>query len=68
MAVRTHRTLAQAVEEGLRLALATKKAGLEPVKGLVLPTFGGSGLNPGVDLDDMGNVLDAMDKDDFYRR
>jgi hypothetical protein len=68
LAVQSHRTLTQVVEEGLRLALATKKGGAEPVKGLVLTPFGGTGLKPGIDLDDMGNLLDAMDKHDIDRR
>jgi hypothetical protein len=68
LAVSSHRTLTQVVEEGLRLALAEKKGGAEPVDGLVLTSFGGKGLKPGIDLDDMGNLLDAMDKHDTDRR
>lgn len=68
MAVKTHRTLTQVVEDALRLALATKKDGAEAVQGLVLTPFGGKGLKPGVDLDDMGNLLDAMDKHDITGR
>jgi hypothetical protein len=68
LAVKTHRTLTQVVEDGLRLALATKKDGAERVHGLVLAPFGGKGLRPGIDLDDMGNLLDAMDKHDTTGR
>lgn len=32
-----------------------------------LPTFGGQGLQPGVDLDDSAGLLDLMDGDDAAR-
>jgi hypothetical protein len=68
LALETHRSLTQVVEEGLRLALATKKGGSEKVDGLLLASFGGNGVQPGVDLDDMGTLLDAMDRNDIVGR
>jgi hypothetical protein len=68
LAVKTHRTLTQVVEDALRLALAAKKDGGDTAKGLVLTPFGGKGLKPGVDLDDMGDLLDTMDKHDTFGR
>jgi plasmid stability protein len=58
-AARTGTTLTALVEEALRMRLTrspTRASG--PV---VLPTFAGDGLQPGVTLDDMDTVYDAMD-------
>lgn len=54
------RTLTGLIEDALREALAkrhTPRAGA-PVD---LPTFGGGGLQPGVDLDDNAALLDLME-------
>ena len=48
----------------IHVGLAWMQDGGETVQGLVLTPFGGKGLKPGIDLDDMGNLLDAMDKHD----
>jgi plasmid stability protein len=58
-AARMRTSLTALVEEALRIRLARptgRRSG--PV---VLPTFGGDGLQPGVSLDDMDSVYDAMD-------
>lgn len=59
LAARTGRTLTALVEEGLRRVLA------EPAprtrRQVELPTVGGKGLQPGVDLDDTAALLDLMD-------
>lgn len=68
LAVKTNRTLTQVVEDGLRLALAPKKDNAQAMQGLILTPFGGKGLKPGIDLDDMGTLLDAMDKHDVTGR
>ena len=68
LAAKTHRTLTQVVEDGLRLALAPKKDSVGKVRGLVLTSFGGKGLQSGIDLDDLGTVLDAMDDHASPRR
>lgn len=50
----------------LRRGLAALDAQTAPMSGSAatgppLPTFGGHGLRPGVDLDDSANLLDLMD-------
>jgi hypothetical protein len=57
LAIRTKRPLGDVVDDALRLLLArsTKVATVE----LDLPTFGGTGLRPGVDLENRER-LDAL--------
>ena len=58
-ASRSGRTLTAVIEDALRQALAQRDGGRgEPVE---LITCGGSGLQPGVDLDDSAALLDLMD-------
>jgi hypothetical protein len=59
MASRTHHTLGEVVEEGLRILLAHKRA-RRPEKKIPLVTFKGGGLRPGIDLDDSASLLDVM--------
>jgi hypothetical protein len=61
-AARSGRTLTQVIEDALREALArstSAKASRTPV---VLPTFAGKGLQPGVDLDSTASLLELMDE------
>jgi hypothetical protein len=59
-AVETGRTLTGVIEDALRESLAGKRAKgkSSPVH---LTTFGGTGLQPGVDLDDSADLLDVME-------
>ena len=59
-AAETRRTLTQVIEDALRAALARREGGARrrPVR---LTTCGGSGLLPGVDLDDTASLLDLME-------
>jgi hypothetical protein len=59
-AAATNRTLAAVVEEALREALARREKRL-PRKPFKMETFGGSGLQPGVDLDSNAKLLDLME-------
>lgn len=52
-------TLAGLVQDALRARLARPRSGGR--KKVQLPTFSGDGLQPGVSLDDMSTVYDAMD-------
>lgn len=54
------RTLSGVVEDGLRLLLSR----VESPRGdpLPLPTFGGSGLRPGVDLEDKEGLAALLDE------
>jgi hypothetical protein len=56
------RTLTQLIEDALRESLARRK-GPKAIQQVVLPTFKGDGLMPGVNLDDSAGLLDLMDDD-----
>lgn len=60
LAARTGRTLTAVIEDALRQALAAEK---RPERGPrpELPTFGGEGLQAGVDLDDSASLLALME-------
>lgn len=60
-AIETGRTLTAVIEDALRESLAVKRTRgkLSPVH---LTTFGGTGLQPGVDLDDSAALLDVMEE------
>jgi hypothetical protein len=59
-AAATDRTLTRLIEDALREALARRDA--RPARRRVrLPTVGGSGVQPGVDLDSNANLLDLME-------
>jgi hypothetical protein len=59
LAARTGRTLTRVIEDALRQSLAQRPGDAGgPVR---LPTFGGRGLRPGVDLDDSADLLDVME-------
>jgi hypothetical protein len=61
-ALDTGRTLTAVIEDALRVALGRRPAAeRERVK--ALPTYRGGGLQPGVDLDDSGALLDRMERD-----
>lgn len=58
-AARSHRSLSDVVNDALRLLLAERAP---EVRGRVrLPTFGGSGLRPGVDLEDKDALAALLD-------
>lgn len=58
-ASQTGRTLNAVVEDAVRAALLRRNA-IDSTP-IVLPTFRGNGLRPGVDLDDSAALLDLMD-------
>jgi hypothetical protein len=60
LAARTGRTLTSVIEDGLREALA-RHGRRQERRPVALSTFKGRGLQPGVDLDDTGGLLDIMD-------
>lgn len=57
------RTLGEVVEDALRMSLARPKAG-RPGRKLDLPTCGGRGPRPGVDLDDTAGLVELMERPD----
>jgi len=61
VAARTGRTLGQLVDDGLRLLLAPRQQAARDA-GVSLPTFGGSGLRPGVNLEDKEGLAALLDE------
>ena len=57
----TNRSVQAVVEDAVRAVVPPVRP---PDNGAVdkLPTFGGSGLQPGVDLEDRSGILDLMDE------
>lgn len=60
VAAASRRTLTAVIEDALREALARRRRGARPGR-VSLTTFGGSGVHPGVDLDDTAALIDVMD-------
>ncbi len=67
-ALRSRRSLGDVVDDALRLLLNRASAAIDHT--VDLPTFGGSGLQPGVDLEDreaLAALLDEPPDDDAPR-
>ncbi|NDL60536.1 CopG family ribbon-helix-helix protein [Phytoactinopolyspora mesophila] len=62
LAARTHRSMNSVVEDALRELLARQRR--RSRQEVSLTTFGGNGLQPGVDLDDTAALYDLMDEAD----
>ena len=63
VAARTGRTLTRVIEDALRETLARGKSNRRDQDKVELPTFNGSGLRPGADLDSSAELLELMDRD-----
>ena len=61
-AIDSNRTLTAVIEEALQAALSKRRGA--PAVRADLPTFGGGGLQPGVDLDDSAALLDLLEGPD----
>lgn len=61
LAVRTGRTVTRVIEDALREVLR-RRAADKPRTFVELPTAGGTGVLPGVDLDHGTALLDAMER------
>lgn len=61
-AARAGRTVAEVIEEALRAAMAERRPGARPDLP-PLPTSGGGGTLPGVDLTSAASLLDTLDED-----
>lgn len=64
LAVRRRTTLSSLVEDGLRVLLARSEHAEEPGAAGELPVYGGSGLQPGVDLEDKESIAALLDGGD----
>ena len=62
VAARTGSTLTRLIEDALRQSLGRRDS--VPVEPVDLPTVGGRGLQPGVDLDDSASLLELMERGD----
>jgi hypothetical protein len=60
LALHSRRPLGDVVDDALRLLMARNP---EQDRSVTLPTFGGSGLQPGVDLEDKAALLALLDED-----
>ena len=67
LAADSHRTLTSIVEDALQETISRRKPqhSQNPVR---LTTFGGNGLQPGVDLDDTASLTDLMEVSDAHDR
>jgi hypothetical protein len=61
-ALRNGTTIQRVIEDGLQLLLSRRRPAEGPRPRIV--TFKGTGLRPGVDLDDNAALLDLMEEDD----
>ncbi len=59
LALTTGRTLGAVVDDALRVLLHERAA--DPAKPVDLPAYGGSGLRPGVDLEDKDALAALLD-------
>jgi hypothetical protein len=59
LATRTGRSLGDVVDDALRVLLA--RSGRRATAAVVLPRYGGSGLLPGVDLEDKESLAALLD-------
>lgn len=62
LAARSQRSLSDVVNDALRTLLADRPLGARAA--VRLPTFGGSGLQPGVDLEDKDALAALLDEDE----
>ena len=62
LAARTRRSLGDIVDDALR-AMLLRAADPRGSDAVSLPTYGGSGLRPGVDLDDKAAVAALLDEE-----
>lgn len=64
LAVESGRSLGAIVEDALRVHLTVRRAG-GSLPDIDFPTVGGSGLQPGVDLDDKDSLARLLGDEDF---
>lgn len=62
LAAKTDRTLTAVIEDALREVLARRNQTRK--KAVKLPTYGGSGTRPGVDISNSAALLDIMEAPD----
>lgn len=65
LAVRSSRSLGEVLDDALRMLLA--EASPADAEDFSLPTYGGSGLRPGVDLTDKDALAELLDDSESSR-
>ncbi len=60
LAAASHSTVTALIEETLRESLARRRRSRQ-LRRVILPTYGKKGLLPGVDLDNIASLFDAME-------
>jgi len=60
VAARTHRSIGSVFEDALRQMLAKAADPRSRTEAVSLPTDGGSGLQPGVDLENKGQIAELL--------
>lgn len=66
VAARTHRTIGSVFEDALRQMLARADDPRSPTGAVSLPSDGGSGLQPGVDLDNKDQIAQLVGDEDIH--
>lgn len=67
VAARTHRTIGSVFEDALRQMLARADDRQSPTGAVSLPSDGGSGLQPGVDLENKDQIATLLGDEDLAR-
>lgn len=63
LAAETGRSLTAVIEDALREVIGRRNIARTQTDHFILPTFGGRGLRPGIDLDNSAELLDLMEED-----
>lgn len=66
VAARTHRTIGSVFEDALRQMLARADDPRSPTGAVSLPSDGGSGLQPGVDLENRDQIAQLVGDEDIH--
>ena len=67
LATDTDRTMTQVLEDALREVVARARREAKPQEKFSMPTYRGTGIRPGVDLEDSAALLDLMEDPDRFR-
>lgn len=65
VAARSHRSLGAVIEDALRFLFTERAGEASPRPRVVLPTDGGSGLQPGIDLEDKDALAQILGDNDM---
>jgi hypothetical protein len=64
LAAESGRTMSAVIEDALRESLARRRKAVEQEERVELPTFRGTGVAPGVDLNSWASLLDVMEEEE----